>query len=175
MGPKKTSNGLMKHHQNESSPQRPHPCSHRFYWILQKAAVCRIDELRQVECLISPVIIMMLLIDTGLSPTAASPGETFDPCSLSPGGASVYLPSPSLGRKTNTQDRFWARVCWGVFFPPHCPFATCMNCKFGATDRHIPRHTAFVFFFMPSRGTVFTFQCHFDIKMHLQRFEDGHR
>lgn len=117
--PKKTSNSLMKHHQNESSPQRPHPCSHRFYWILQKAAVCRIDELRQVECLISPVIITALLIDTGLSPTAASPGETFDPCSLSPGGASVYLPSSSPGRKTNTQDRFWARVCWGVFFFPH--------------------------------------------------------
>lgn len=132
----------MKHHQNESSPQRPHPCSHRFYWILQKAAVCRIDEPRQVECLISPVIIMMLLIDTGLSPTAASPGETFDPCSLSPGGASVYLPSPSPGRKTNTQDRFWARVCWAVPPPPHCPFATCMNCIFVVTDRHLPRHTA---------------------------------
>ncbi len=47
-----------------------------------KAAVCGIDKQCQAGCLISVVIITMLLIDTGLSPTAAGPGETFDPCSL---------------------------------------------------------------------------------------------
>lgn len=47
-----------------------------------KAAVCGIDNQCQVGCLILALIITMLLIDTGLSPTAAGPGETFDPCSL---------------------------------------------------------------------------------------------
>lgn len=36
-GPKRTSNGLTKHHQNESSPQRPLSRSNRFLWILQKS------------------------------------------------------------------------------------------------------------------------------------------
>lgn len=77
----------------------------------QKAAACPIDKQRQVKCLISPVIITMLLIDTGLSPTTA--GETlFDLRLLSPGAALVSPPSPSPGPKTNIQDRFWVRVCW---------------------------------------------------------------
>lgn len=42
-----------------------------------QAAVCGIDKQCQVGCLISVVIITMLLIDAGLSPTAAGPVETF--------------------------------------------------------------------------------------------------
>ena len=50
-----------------------------------QAAVVGIDKQWQVGGLISVVIITMLLIDTGLSPNAAGPVETFDPfdpCSL---------------------------------------------------------------------------------------------
>lgn len=44
-----------------------------------KDDVCGTDMQGQVGRLISAVIITMLLIDTTLSPSAAGPGETFDP------------------------------------------------------------------------------------------------
>lgn len=71
----------MKYHQNESSPSALIPALSDIIGTL-KAAVCGIDKQCQVGRLISVVIITMLLIDTGLSPTAAGPGETFDLCSL---------------------------------------------------------------------------------------------
>ena len=63
-------------------PQRAHPSALTDIIGTPKAAVCGIDKRCQVGCLISVVIITMLLIDTGLSPTAAGPAETFDPGSL---------------------------------------------------------------------------------------------
>ena len=53
---------------------------------IPKALVHRTDKRRQVMCLISVVIIVMFLVDAGLScppthtHTSVSTGGTFDPC-----------------------------------------------------------------------------------------------
>lgn len=47
-----------------------------------KEAAFGINKQCHAGCLISVVIIWMILIDPVLSPTAAGPGETFDPFSL---------------------------------------------------------------------------------------------
>lgn len=115
--------------------------------------------------MISVVIIMKLLIDNGLSPTAAGPGETFDPCYLSLGGASVYLPPPSLRRKqtSKTADSEVASV--DISTGPYLCFSTlpvcyCMNCVYSMllpdTSQSIPqRFTLISVFFMASREPVF--------------------
>ena len=72
----------MKHHQNESSPSAYSSLLSQTLQALQKLLSAELTSSAQVGCLISVVIITMLLIDTGLSPTAAGPGETFDPHSL---------------------------------------------------------------------------------------------
>lgn len=72
----------MKHHQNASSPLSMLIPALTDIIDTPKAAVCGIDKRCQVRCLISVVIITMLLIDAGLSLTAAGPGEIVDPCSL---------------------------------------------------------------------------------------------
>lgn len=130
-----------------------------------KTAVCGIDKQCQVGCLISVVIIMMLLIDTGLSPTAAGPGETFDPCSLKYTCPWEVLQStchfcPWGEIKHLRQESLWIFLqVWASFFT-HCPFI--INCVCLMILPNISQSTPQPFhlinvFFMPSREPLLTF------------------
>lgn len=130
-----------------------------------KAAVCGIDKLRQVECLISLIIVMMLLIDTGMFPTAAGPVETFDPCYLSLGGASVYLPPLSLRRKQTSKTTHSEAESVDISTGPYLCCSTlsichCINCVsmlLPDTSQHIPQLSTLInVFFLPSREFLFT-------------------